>query len=163
RDLASLRVSEFREPDIIQKRQRPFIERLERRLGSPEVERVATLSLQSDANVLKRGQVRKYGRNLKRADKPQPRHVGRLEIGDVAPVELDSSTRRRNEFRQHVETSGLASAIRPDERVDRPAADTEGNIADRAKIAEALAEAFGDENIVHAHSRRSAERMHSPQ
>ena len=68
----------------------------------------------------------------------------------------------RDEFRQHVEKGGLARAVRSDERVDRPAPNAEGNIADRAEIAEALAEAFRDENVVHAHSRRSAERMRFP-
>jgi hypothetical protein len=46
--------------------------------------------------------------------------------------------------------------------MDRPAPNAEGNIADRAEITEALAEAFRDENIVHTHSRRSAERIRFP-
>ena len=44
-----------------------------------------------------------------------------------------------------------------------PRSNAKGNIADRAEIPEALAEAFRDENIVHAHSRRPAERMRFPQ
>ena len=107
--------------------------------------------------------MREHRRNLERADEPEPRDVGGLEIGDVAPVERDPTAGRRDEFRQHVETGGLARAVRPDQRVDRPALDAERNVADRAEIAEALAEAFRDENIVHAHSRRSAERMRFPQ
>jgi hypothetical protein len=47
--------------------------------------------------------------------------------------------------------------------VNRPALNAEGDIADRAEITEALAKAFSDENIIHAHSRRSAERMRFPQ
>ena len=103
-----------------------------------------------------------HRRNLERPDEPQPRDVGRLEIGDVAPVERDPTAGRRDEFRQHVETGRLARAVRPDQRVDRPTLDAERNVADRAEITEALAEAFRDENIVHAHSRRSAERMRFP-
>jgi hypothetical protein len=46
--------------------------------------------------------------------------------------------------------------------VDRPAPNAEGNVADRPEIAEALAEAFRDENIVHSHSRRPAQRTRFP-
>jgi hypothetical protein len=46
--------------------------------------------------------------------------------------------------------------------VNRAALDAEGNLADRAEIAKALAEAFRDENVVHAHSRRPAKRMRFP-
>src|SRR5208283_3324500 len=67
-----------------------------------------------------------------------------------------------DEFRQHVETGGLAGPVRADKGVDRPTPDTKGNVNDRTEIAEALAEALGDENIVHAHSRRSAKRMRVP-
>src|SRR5580698_8585630 len=103
--------------------------------------------------------MRKHRRNLERAHKPQPRDIRRPEIGDVAPVERYSPTRRRDEFRQHVETGRLAGAVRADERVNRPALDAEGDVADRAEITEALAEAFRDENVVHAHSCRPADRM----
>ena len=103
-----------------------------------------------------------HRRNLERPDEPQPRNIGRLEISDVAPVERDPTAGRRDEFRQHVETGRLARAVRPDQRVDRPTLDAQRNVTDRAEITEALAKAFRDENIIHAHSRRSAERMRFP-
>src|SRR3984885_3915684 len=161
-DFAGFRVGELPQPDVVQQPKRPLVERVERRLGAPEVERLAALSLQRDTNVFKRSQMRKYRRNLERADEPQPRHISRLQIGDVAPIEGDPPARRGDEFRQHVKKSGLARTVRSDEGMDRPTPNAEGNIADRAEIAEALAEAFSDENIVHTHSRRSAERMRFP-
>ena len=47
------------------------------------------LALQRDPHILKRRQMRKHRRNLKRAHQAEPRHVGRRKRGDVAPVVAD--------------------------------------------------------------------------
>ena len=106
--------------------------------------------------------MRKHRRDLERAHEAEPRDVRRPHRGDVAAVERDSPRGRRDEFGQHVEAGRFASAVRADQGVDRSALDAQRHVADGAEIAEALAEALGDENLVGAHCRRSPERMRFP-
>ncbi len=161
-DFAGLGIGEGRQPDIVQEFERPSVERIERRLRAPEVERIAALALQGDAHIFERGQVGKNRRNLERAHEAETRHIGRPHRGDVAAVERDSPGARRDEFGQHIEAGRLAGAVRPNQGVNRPALDAQGDVADCAEIAEALAKALGDENVIRAHSRRSSERMRFP-
>ena len=47
------------------------------------------LALQRDPNILERRQMRENGRNLERADQPQPRDIGRRQRGDILPLVED--------------------------------------------------------------------------
>ena len=69
---------------------------------------------------------------------------------------------RRDEFGQHIEAGRLAGAVGADQGVDRAAPDRKIDVADRREIAEGLAEALGDKDVVLAHRRRPSPRMRFP-
>ena len=104
------------------------------------------LALQRDAHVFERGQMRKYRRNLKRADQPEPRHVGRRHRGDVLALVANLPARRLQEFGQQIETGGLAGAVRPDQRVDTAATHLERDVANGKETGEFLGQSAGFED-----------------
>src|SRR5713226_6414399 len=128
--------------------------RVEHALRAPEIERSAAFSLQRDAHVLEHGQLRKHRRDLERAHEPEPRHVGGSKPGDVVALVDDAAVGGAQKFGQQIEASGLAGAIRADQRVDRPALDTQVDVTDRDEAREFLGEALGLEDDVVGHRTR---------
>ena len=104
------------------------------------------LALKRDANVFQRGEMRKYRRDLERANQPHARHVGGRHRGDVLPLVQDFSGRRFEELGQKIETRRLAGTVRADQRVNAPTANLERNVADGEEARELLGQAFRFEN-----------------
>src|SRR5690349_25126760 len=112
---------------------------------------MTALALQRDADVLEDRQVREHRGNLERANEPEPRDRRRTRPGDLAAVEEDLAARRRQEMREQVEAGRLAGAVRPDQRVNGPAADREIHVVDGDEALELLREAARFENVVVRH------------
>ena len=83
------RAGEFVQAHIVQQFQRAAVEAVEHRLGAPEIEGVAMLALQRDPHVFQRSEMREDCRDLKRADQPEPRHIGRRHRRDVLSLVED--------------------------------------------------------------------------
>src|SRR4051794_23794885 len=96
------------------------------------------LALQRHANVLQRGQMRKYRRDLERAHQTEPRHVGGRHRGDVLALVQYLAGRGFQEFREQVEARGLAGPVRTNQRMNAATADLEIDIADGEKPRELL-------------------------
>ena len=141
--------------DSLDQRQRLAVERAQDRLGAPEIEGVAALPLQRDADVLEHRQVREDGRDLERAHEPEPGDVGRLQARDVAALVDDRALGRRQELGQEVEAGGLAGAVRADERMDRAAPDLEIDTVDRGEALELLGQALRRQDDVVGHESRA--------
>ncbi len=146
------RARELGEPDIGKQLVRAIVQRIENMLRAPEIEGSAARALQADADILKRGEMRKHRRNLERANKPEPRDVGRFQRGDVAALIDDAPARRIEELGEQIEAGRFAGAVRPDQGMDRPALDAQINIPDRRKAGEFLRQALGDEDIIVTHA-----------
>ena len=107
--------------DIGDQFHRPLVELVEHGGRAPEIQRAAAQALQRDAHVFQDRHVREHGGDLERAHQPKPGHFGWLQGGDVAAVENDAPARRAEELGQHIETRGLAGAVRTDQGMDGPA------------------------------------------
>src|SRR5208282_3526215 len=108
-------------------------------------------ALQRDAHVLEHGEVRKDGRDLKRAADAEARDIGRLERGDVASIEHDAPARRRQELGEKIETRRLASAVRPDQSVNAAARDAQIHGTHRDETGKFLGQVFGLEDRIFTH------------
>ena len=104
------------------------------------------LALQRDADILERGQMRKYRRNLERADEAEARHVGRRHRRDVLPLVQNLARGRLQELGQQIEARRLAGAVRPDQRVNTAAAHLESDVANGEETCEFLGQSVGFEN-----------------
>ena len=69
---------------------------------------------------------------------PEPRHVGRLQRGDVLALVEDAAAGRLEELGQQVEAGGLAGAVRADQRVNGAALDAQVDAVDRDEAGEFL-------------------------
>src|SRR6185369_508361 len=139
------------EVDRAQQLDRLGVERVERTLGAPELKRRAELSLQRDAHVLEHREMREHGRDLERADDATAGDRRRLLGGDVGAVEDDPARGRRQELGEEVEAGRLTVAVRPDQRVDRAAANAQIDLVDGDEALELLGEIGRLEDEVAAH------------
>jgi hypothetical protein len=96
----------------------------------------------------------KHCRNLEGSHHSQPRNIRRLQCSNVTALERDAAARGIQKFCQKIEAGGLARAIRPDQRVYRPARDTQVDIVDRYKARKLLGELLGFEDDVLTHRYR---------
>src|SRR4051795_6215631 len=92
--------------DVAEQRHGAVVVLVEDAFRAPEIERAAAFPLQGDAHVLKASQMRKHGRDLKRAHKAEPRNIGRREAGDVLTLEPDASACRLEKLGEQVEAGG---------------------------------------------------------
>src|SRR6185437_16319143 len=90
----------------------PRVVLLQCALRVPEVQRVGTLPLQRNPDVLEYGQVRKHRGNLERADESHPGDCGGARPGDFAAVEEDLAARGGQEVREQVEARRLPGTVR---------------------------------------------------
>jgi hypothetical protein len=120
-------------------------------LRAPEIERTAASALQRDAHVLDHGEMRKHRRDLERAPDAEPRHVRRIERGDVAAVEHDAALRGRKEFGEEIKAGGLAGAVRPDQGVNAAAYDAQIDRAHRDEAGKFLGQILGDQDRLFTH------------
>ena len=104
------------------------------------------LALQRDAHILQRRQMRKYRRDLERANQAEPRHVGRRHRRDVLPLVEDLARRRLQKLGQEIEAGRLAGPVRADQRVNAAAADLERDVANGKETREFLGQSVGFEN-----------------
>jgi hypothetical protein len=107
--------------------------------------------LQRDAHIFQHGQVRENRRNLERAPDPEAGDVRWLERGDIAAIEYDASTCRREEFGEEIEARGLAGAIRADQGVNAAAGDAQIDRPHRDESGELLGQLFRFEDRVFGH------------
>jgi hypothetical protein len=112
------------------------------------VKRVGELPLQGDPDILAHAQMRKDRRNLERPHHAAAGYVGGLEGGDVAAVVENLSGRGVEKLCQEVEDGRLAGAVRPDQRVDRAAADREIHPLHRGEAAELFGQTAGFEDYI---------------
>src|SRR5665647_1762547 len=71
--------------------------------------------------------------------------------GDIVALEQNASAGRAEEFREQIETGGLAGAIRPDQSVDAPALDAQADAVDGGKAGKLLSEILGFEDRLVIH------------
>src|SRR5882672_2462892 len=130
---------------------RLLVEGFKHPLGAPEIEGGAALALQGDAHVLEYAQVRKYRRDLERANHAQPRHIGWRQRRDVTPVVDDPPTGGTQKLGQEIETGRLAGAVWTNERMNGPAGHAQIDLADRYKAGEFLGQIlrFEDDSAAH--------------
>jgi hypothetical protein len=108
------------------------------------------LALQRQTHVLQRRQVRKYRRDLETAHQPQARDHRRPHAGDIASLERDRATCRRQEAGQQIEARGLAGAVRADQGMDRPGFHTQVYTVNGDEAAELTREAVClQDGVVH--------------
>ena len=68
------------------------------------------------------------------------RDAVRARAGDVAAIEQDAPGARRELAGEQIEERGLAGAVRPDDRVERPGLDAQVHRIHRGECAERLAQ-----------------------
>src|SRR5204863_9112137 len=90
----------------------------------------------------------KHLESLAGAPHPEPGAGERLEMRDVAAVELHGSGVRMVEPRQRVEAGRLAGAVRSDQRRDLAGRHPEREFVDRDETAEPLRDTGGDEQAL---------------
>ena len=132
--------------DVAEQRHGAIVVLVEDAFRAPEVERPTAFPLQGDAHVLKAGQMRKHGRDLKRAHKAEPRNIGRREAGDVLTLEPDAPTRWLEKLGEQVEAGGFAGSVRADERVNRAARNAQAHAVHRYEASELLGQVLGLED-----------------
>ncbi len=125
-----------------------FAETIERTNRPPEIEGVAAAALCRDADIVEDRKVRKDRGNLKGTDETATCQVRGPRLGHVDAFIEDGPFRRLQELREQIETSRLACAVRPDQRVNRPAPNAQVNLIDRGKSGKRLAQAARLENDV---------------
>ena len=86
--------------------------------------------------------MRKHGGDLEAPNQAKPRHLSRLHPGNVATIIANGAARRRQEFRQHIEASGLAGAVRADQAMDGAPTDLQVYVADRDEAPKFLGKPF---------------------
>jgi len=67
----------------------------------------------------------KYRRDLKGANEPEPRHIGRRQGRDVFALVDDAAVRGLEKLGEQIEACGLAGAVRADQGMYRAAGDLE--------------------------------------
>ena len=145
-------VGEVGKADGVDQAQGLGVEGAQHALGAPEVEGVAALALERDADVLQGRQVREHGGDLEGAHEAEPGDVGRSERRDVAAVVGDPALGRGQELGEQVEAGGLAGAVRADQRVDGAAAHVERHTVDGGEALEFLGQVRGREDDVAGHA-----------
>src|SRR5690606_18327427 len=140
------------EPHVIEQLQGAVVEHVERSLRAPEMKGGAELALQGNADVLEQRQVRKGGRDLEAADKPQARDVRRLQARDILAVIPDDAGRRGQKLGYKIEARRLAGTVWPDQRVNRAAAHVQIDVLDGPKPLEIDGQAFSLDNVVVGHT-----------
>jgi hypothetical protein len=145
------RADELGKPDVFDQRARIVVQIAQHALRAPEIERIAALALQGDAHILEHAEMREDGRNLEGAHEAAAGHVGRLHGRDIAAVIADRASAGRQELGQEIEAGCLSRPVRPDQRMDRAAANLETDVVHGDEAFELLGQAFGRENDVVGH------------
>src|SRR2546421_10510884 len=86
---------ELRQPDRLDQLARRPVQLAKDALGTPEIERMAALSLQREPHVLEHREMREYRRDLEGAHQSHARDARRRRAGNVAAIEEDPAARRR--------------------------------------------------------------------
>src|ERR1700729_4006956 len=152
RALAAVRHLDRRRPgklaqaDVVKQFMRAGVETVEHGLGTPEVEGMPVLTLQRDAHVLQRRQMREHCRDLKRSNQAEPRHIGRRHRRDVLSLVEDLTRRRPQKLGEQIETGRLAGPIRTDQGVNTAATHLEADVAYSKESREFLGQSVGFEN-----------------
>ena len=132
------RVGDAGQSDVEKQLMRPVVIFPQHRFTAPEVEGIAARPLQRQTHILEHRKFRKHRRNLEAAHQAEPRHVGRLHLRDVPPLEKHRAAGGLQKFRQQVETGGLSGPVRTDQRVDRPGANRKGDVVNGDKAVKFL-------------------------
>ncbi len=98
---------------------------------------------------LERRQIREKLIDLEGARDAEPHARMRAHVGDVAALEQDLPSGRREHAGQQIDDGGLAGAVRSDQRVARALLDLERHITGRDDAAETLLEIFRGEDDRH--------------
>ncbi len=114
--------------------------------GTPELEGIAQLALQSDTDILAHRKMGEDRGDLERAGEPHARNRRWRTAGDIAAVEADLATRRREEMGEQIETGRLARAIGPDQGVNGVAPYAQVDVLDRDEACKLLRQPFRLEN-----------------
>src|SRR5438093_1089431 len=104
-----------------------------------------------DVHVLPRRELAVETRIME--DDAEPLADFRRMHGDVESVELERARRRAQQGGEHLDGSGLAGAIRPQERENLPGSDVEGDVVDGQDGAERLDDMLDAEDRAIAHLR----------
>jgi hypothetical protein len=152
RELDGRVVAEIGKADLLDQVQRVAVHLVEHTLRAPEVEAVAALALERDADVLQNGQVPEHGRDLEGAHEAEPGDVRRLHLRDVAALVVDGAAARLEELREEIEAGRLARPVRPDQSMDGAALHPQVDLADRRETLEIAPEPARRQNDVVSHS-----------
>ena len=132
--------------------QRPVVQAVQGALGAPKIIRGAHLALQGHAHVFQHREVRKNGRDLKRADDAAPRNLRRRVLRDVLPIEQNHARAGLDELGQQVKASGLAGTVGAYQRVDAATANRQVHPVHGHKAFELFAKLLRLENAVSLHT-----------
>src|SRR5205814_1712434 len=128
---------------FLEQRSRARVEAPQRRLVAPETKTQARPRLEGERDMLDGAQLLEEAGDLERARNPALRDLMRTQSSDIDAEEKDSTARRHEEAGQEVEEARLARAVRPNEGVDLPLAQSQVHAVHRSEAGEVLSECMG--------------------
>src|SRR6476646_1723610 len=108
-------------------------------------------SLQSNADILQHGQMRKDSGDLTRTNHAPSRNLCGLFPRNVMAVEPDGSPCRRQKFREEVEKCSLTGAVGTNKSVNSSLADPEIHVTHRDETLELFNQVSSLENVASIH------------
>src|SRR5439155_13455329 len=135
------------EPDLLEQRSRVRVKAPERRLIAPETKTQARPRLERERDVLDGAQLLEEAGDLERARNAALRDLMRTQSGGVNAEEHDPTARRHEETGQKVEEARLARAVRPNQGVDPPLAQSQVHAVHRFEAGEVLLQCVGLDGV----------------